>query len=219
MGEKKNIYLGKDKLITNLTLRIHQKTDMGIIGYLLDAGLFPALIVVLFMKFDSLKLRKSILNKVSPLFFFSIWQKKNFSQFFLKTSLISTTHIISFYLLIVNELPGVWISILVFLIIVIAGSTFLKIKFLEDIGFFLVKALFSIFLIPQIISKGLTKEVNETAVNFKFIGLTTSSILVKSDFKNSVSEIDDFCTCCPLCISEINYLEKATSHFPDLVMS
>lgn len=184
---------------------------------LLVAGILPVLIVILFMKFVSLNLSYSLLIMVGSLFCTSFWQKNNSSQIILKIFLISVPLIVSFYLLIVTELPGMWISIPIFLIAVILGLYFSKIKFnyLACIGLFVGTGLIAMFLVPQIISKDLSNEVNEIAPNFELNGLTTSPILKKSDFSNKVLVLDFFGTWCAPCIAEMNELKKVKSHFSD----
>lgn len=150
---------------------------------------------------------------VGSLFLTSLWQKDNSSHIVLKTILISAPLVISYYLLIINELPGLWISLPIFLIAVIFGLSFsqLQPKVLSGMVLLIGTGLFSFVFVPKIISKNLSNEINEPAPNFELVNLTTSTKLNKSDLSNKVVVLDFFGTWCAPCIAEMNDLKKIKS--------
>lgn len=182
-------------------------------GSLVIAGILPLLILILFMKFISLNLSYSLLIGACSLFLVSLWQNKNSINIILKIILISSPLLITYYVLIVNELPGLWISLPIFFLAVILGLSFSirQSKIKAGLGLLIGTTLISLFLVPQIISKDLSKITNESTPNFELENLATNTKLDNLDIANKVIVLDFFGTWCAPCISEMNDLAKVKS--------
>jgi len=165
------------------------------------------------MNFISLNLSYVVLVGITTLFAVSVWQTKNTTNSFLKILILFTPVVIAFYILIVKELPNLWIALPLFLIATILGQIFKNNKhsLLGFSGLFIITAIICSTYIPDAIAENLSKILNEPAQQFEFQDLLTSEKINNDSVKNKVVVLDFFGTWCAPCIQEMKELKEIKS--------
>ncbi|ADR21849.1 hypothetical protein MATR_05180 [Marivirga tractuosa] len=179
------------------------------IGSLFLTGFIPPVVLAIFMKFISLNMSYSIILGTVLLFLLSSFQIKNSIHFLIKAVIILGPLSLVYYLLILGELPGLWISIVIFAIAVVLGL--LNTGKLAKLSSGLLVTAFSVvvalFWVPNIVADNLSQKVNDPAPKFKMLDLIEQKDLDNTSFSNKVVVIDFFGTWCAPCIAEMKELE------------
>jgi len=165
------------------------------------------------MKFVSLNLSYSLLIGTLSLLLASIWQKENPKNQFLKLVIIVTPISVSYYLLIVKELSGLWIVLPLFALAVIAGLMIkdTRMQLLMSLGLLIIVCLISFFHIPKIISDSLTEITNQPSPTYEITNLLEGDNFTQNTDLGKVKVLDFFGTWCAPCIAEMKELKDIKS--------
>ncbi|MDX1409646.1 MAG: hypothetical protein R3330_15970, partial [Saprospiraceae bacterium] len=122
-------------------------------GELILAGLLPVIVLLLFMKFVSLDLSYAAAVGVLCLLLASWWQQRNASNPLVKVLVLAGPLTILFYMLVVRELPGLWIVLPCFGLAALVGAVtdHRQVKLIATAGLLLGVVVLSTRIIPRII--------------------------------------------------------------------
>lgn len=144
---------------------------------------------------------------IAILFSVLLWQSSNPLHIWLKAIILSIPLSLAYYLLILPEIPGLWISIPLFLII--SGFTlWYKSKVFSGVVSALIAILIGLLLIPKIVASNLTNTTEGSAPLFTIENILTDSDITNESLLGKVVILDFFGTWCAPCIKEMAELKE-----------
>ncbi|GAB4511247.1 MAG: hypothetical protein Tsb004_15380 [Allomuricauda sp.] len=181
------------------------KGSLKDITKLIAGSTVPLIATLVFMKLISLNLSYAFIVSIIALAVVSFWVSKWELSKYASACVVPLPLSIGYYILILPEIPGLWVAIPFFFLLTI--SVFVIRKKLIVTLILAMAIVLGIFSIPSIVAHNLTQTLTQESPKFTLKNILNESEITNESLQGKVVILDFFGTWCAPCIKEMAALE------------